>query len=176
MDRCGEDGLSRCPSSIGDDGRAKGCLEFQTLLAWFPFPLFASLLERLGVYFPVFPSLNLHAINITSLFTEPPWVIISYEGSPVGFYPSVIGVAYMTSTEVALGLWFFHFLINLEMVVLYALGFPPGGYDHGGIRAITRGHEIGAFFALCGVLAWGIWQKRKMAVLTKGEKVFRSSP
>lgn len=137
----------------------------------FLFPILLHSWNGLAFYFPAIPSLNLHSINITSLFTEPPWVIISYEGAPVGFYPSVIGVAYMTSTEVALGLWFFHFLINLEMVVLYALGFPPGGYDHGGIRAITRGQEIGAFFALCGVLAWGIWQKRKTAVLTKGEKV-----
>lgn len=41
----------------------------------FLFPFLLHCWNSLAVYFPVFPSLNLHAINITSLFTEPPWVI-----------------------------------------------------------------------------------------------------
>jgi len=58
----------------------------------------------------------------------------------------------------------------LERVLLFGFGLPPGGVDYGGIDAITRGQEVGAFFALCGTLAWGIWQKRQMASLSASEK------
>ncbi len=135
----------------------------------FLFPLVLHSWNGLAVYFPSVPSVQLHAIPIGFLFADPPWNILS--DMTVDFYPSVIGTAYLTSTEVALGFWFFHFLRNLEQVVLYASGLQPGGVDYGGISAITRGQEIGAFFALCGVLACGVWQNRKTASFGKAERL-----
>ncbi len=134
----------------------------------FLFPLALHSWNGLAVYFPSVPSVQLHSIPIGFLFTDPPWSILS--DMTVDFYPSVIGTSYLTSTEVALGFWFFHFLRNLERVILFALGLQPGGVDHGGIDAITRGQEIGAFLALCGVLAWSIWHNRKTANFGRIEK------
>lgn len=135
----------------------------------FLFPLALHGWNGLAVYFPIVPSIPLHAVPVGFLFPNPPWNILS--DMTIDFYPSVIGTTYLTSTEVALGFWFFHFLRNLEQVALFALGLQPGGVDYGGISAITRGQEIGAFFALCGVLAWSIWQTRKTANLERVEKV-----
>lgn len=135
----------------------------------FMFPLVLHSWNGLAFYFPTVPLVPLHAIPVSFLFPNPPWNILS--DMTVDFYPSVIGTAYLTSTEVALGFWFFHFLRNLERVAFFAAGLQPGGVDHGGIDAITRGQEIGAFFALCGVLAWSIWQNRKTASFEKAEKV-----
>ncbi len=144
---------------------------FKPFWVGFLFPFFLHAWNGLSGYFPVVPFLRLHSINLTTLFTTPPWAIIAYEGAPVSFSSSVIGIAYLTSTEVTLAQWFFHaFLINIEMVLLYAFGFPPGGYDHGGIRAITRGHEIGASLVLCAILVWGIFKKRKATALSTGER------
>ncbi|MDW8028941.1 MAG: DUF6785 family protein [Armatimonadota bacterium] len=134
----------------------------------FIFPLVLHSWNGLAVYFPTIPSVPLRAIPIGFLFPDPPFSILS--DMTIDFYPSVIGTAYLTSTDVALGFWFFHFLRNLERVALFAAGLQPGGVDHGGIDAITRGQEIGAFFAICGILAWSIWQNRKTASLNKAEK------
>lgn len=138
---------------------------------WFGFliPFLLHGWNGLSVYFPTIPSVPLHSIPIGFLFADPPWSILS--DMTVDFYPSVIGTAYLTSMDVALGFWFFHFLRNLERVALFSLGLQPGGVDHGGIDAITRGQEVGAFFALCGILAWSIRQNMKTASMAKGEKV-----
>jgi len=134
----------------------------------FSLPMLIHGWNGLSIYFPVIPAISLHAIPIGFMFTDPPWSILS--DMTVDFYPSVIGTAYLTSTDVALGFWLFHLLRNLERVVLFSFGLPPGGVDYGGIDAITRGQEVGAFFALFGTLAWGIWQKRQMASLSASEK------
>ncbi len=134
----------------------------------FLLPMLVHSWNGLAVYFPVVPAIPLRAIPVGFLFPNPPWSILA--DMTVDFYPSVIGTAYLTSTEVALGFWFFHFLRNLERVLLFAFGLPPGGVDYGGIDAITRGQEVGAFFALCGVLAWSIGRKPIRALWTKVER------
>lgn len=138
---------------------------------WFglSLPLILHGWNGLAVYFPVIPAIPLHAIPIGFVFHELPWGVLA--DMSVDLYPSVIGTVYLTSTEVALGLWFFYLLRNLERVALVSLGVPLGGVDHGGTDAITRGQEIGAFFALCGILAWGVWKKRKTARLAGAEKI-----
>ncbi|MCS7224895.1 MAG: hypothetical protein NZ959_10115 [Armatimonadetes bacterium] len=116
----------------------------------------------LSHYFPVLPTLNIRQfIKMNALFASPPWAIISYESAPVGIYPSVIGTTYLIPAEVAVGFWLFHLLSYVEMVILFALGLPAGGVDYGGIRAITRSHEIGAFLVFAGVLAIRTWKSQK---------------
>ncbi len=132
-------------------------------------PMILHSWNGLAVYFPIIPAIPLHAIPIGFVFPELPWSALS--DMTVDFYPSVIGTIYLTSVEVALGFWFFYFLRNLERVAFVSLGIPLGGVDHGGTDAITRGQEIGAFFALCGTLAWSIWKKRREARLSGAEKL-----
>lgn len=132
-------------------------------------PLFVHSVNGLAIYFPAVPSIPLHAIPIGFVFTNPPWSVLA--DMTVDFYPSVIGTAYLTSMEVALGFWFFHLLRNLERVALFALGLSPTGVDYGGIDAITRGQEIGAFFTFCGILAWGMWRGRRIGGLTNTERI-----
>ncbi len=116
----------------------------------------------LSHYYAPIPFLNIRSlINMNALFTDRPWAIVSYESAPVGIYPSVVGTTYLIPAEVALGFWLFHLLSYVEMVILFGLGLPPGGYDYGGIRAITRSHEIGAFFVLGAALAYRTWESQQ---------------
>jgi hypothetical protein len=115
-------------------------------------PLFIHSLGGISNYWPSIPYPRLRGIPIgQTIFVERPWDVLS--GMTIDIYSSVIGLAYLVPSEVSLGLWFFHIMRCLELVVLTTFGLPSGvGARASG--AITRAQEVGAYIILTSLLIW----------------------
>ncbi|MFA0768047.1 MAG: hypothetical protein OXFUSZZB_001375 [Candidatus Fervidibacter sp.] len=104
--------------------------------------------------FPVLPLLDVRGeiLNLANAFTERPWNAIGW--TPATFYPFIIGIAYLLSTEVTLSCWLFYLLVKVERIVTAALGWDAIGRGGFNVMPYTEHQGAGAFLAIALLSLW----------------------
>lgn len=128
---------------------------FRNKITWvgFTIPILIQLSVGLHQYIPSFPSLKIMHIRLEQYFTEKPWNAIDYLHISVMY--SIIGIAYMVSTEVSFSLWFFYLFRKFGDVFASAMGWHGG--KAGGILTQfpnVDDQAVGAFFSLFIINLW----------------------
>lgn len=113
--------------------------------------------NTLALNYPSIPSISLRGIDVTNVFTSPPWNAVG--SLKITFFPFAIGIGYLLSTEVVFSVWFFYLFSKLQAVWGAAVGwsgeatsatqsvFPYLGYQGAG--------------AFLGLAIASIWISRK---------------
>jgi hypothetical protein len=110
--------------------------------------------NSLYLYTGLFPYFRMTGLAIGSGLTTRPWDAL--KGEMLYIYPSMVGIAFLISGEVAASLWFFYLLNRFQQVVIrgYGLGEPGSGSGFNS-TIFFRGQEAGAFIAVSIFLFWG---------------------
>jgi len=120
----------------------------------FAIPASLSLLGWINRLVPSVPAPNLWAIPVGSYFSSMglPWNVLSDVRVTIIF--PIIGVSCLIPSEVALSLWFFYLLFNVQMLVWASFGVAEGTASSVNInpRLFAGFEEAGAFFALIGLI------------------------
>jgi len=83
-----------------------------------------------------------------------PWDAL--KDDEIFFFPSVVGLTYLLSAEVAASLWVFFWVNRFQAVLIRAWGLGEPGSGVGfNQTTFFRGQEAGAFIALTFFLFWG---------------------
>jgi hypothetical protein len=105
-------------------------------------------IDYINYFYPSMPYLQIKPYHLEQLFTVPPY---NNMGMLVtAFYPFVIGIAFLLSTEVSFSCWFFYLLTKVEFIVCNMLGVGGAGSAgrHGVAHPPFLGEQaIGAFAA-----------------------------
>ncbi len=151
--------LAQVPLDIvADDERPSGISSpfFRNKLMWLGFAIVFLMhaCNSMSRWSGLFPQFQLTNIDISSKWTTWPWN--AWSGTKLSFYPSLIGIAYLISTEVAASLWVFYLLNRITKLGIALYGLEVAG-QQGGFNSTTffRGQEVGAFFALAVFMFWG---------------------
>ncbi len=123
---------------------------FKNRAVWIGFavPVFLHTLNGLHDYFTELPSIPT-VFRLSDYFTEKPWSALSW-GPSLRFkvFPSVVGITYLLTLDVAFSFWFFFLLNKLEQVSLFAIGSKWTGSSF----ALRQG--MGAYLALMVAMIW----------------------
>jgi len=108
--------------------------------------------NNLHLNFPEIPGLHVRNEDVSQYLPGFPWNAIEY--LPVGFYPFVIGIAYILSLEVTFSYWFFYLLTKIELVGAAAAGWRlPGAPVDSAVPYISY-QGAGAFLAIPIISLW----------------------
>jgi len=158
--------LAQVPLEIVGDDPFPSALSafFRDKLMWIGF--FAVFLlhtsNSLYLYYGIFPYFKLTGLPIGAGLTARPWDALKSE--QLYIYPSIIGIAFLISTEVAASLWFFYLFNRAQAVIIRAYGLgEPGSGSGFNSTVFFRGQEAGAFIAVAFFIFWGA---RKQLALT----------
>jgi hypothetical protein len=117
--------------------------------------VFIQIVNGLHVYFPDVPEVPLQIKG--NFFTENPWNQIGV----VQFYAIlvVIGITYLLTSEVSFSLWSFYWIIKIQLIVAYFLGFIPATLPNaigstGGAKTFTGYQQVGCYLAYVLILMW----------------------
>jgi hypothetical protein len=123
-------------------------------LVWLGFilPFAVSTLNTLHLNFPDVPGLSLRNTDLSGYLTSSPWNAIEY--LPVGFYPFVVGIAYLLSLEVTFSYWFFYLLTKIELVGAAAAGWRLAGTPVSAAVPYLPYQGAGAFLAIPLISLW----------------------
>lgn len=115
-------------------------------------PFLIGTLNTLNANYPSIPKLEVRRIDISQHFNEAPWNAIG--GLAISFYPFVIGVAFLLSTEMTFSCWFFYLLTKLQRVI--GAGFGLEQWGTGGLTRFPFEEQqgAGAFVALALLALW----------------------
>ncbi|MCE5238535.1 hypothetical protein LLH23_08590 [bacterium] len=115
-------------------------------------PFLIGTLNTLNVNFPSIPKLEVRRIDLSSHFGDPPWNAIG--GLAISFYPFVVGLAFLLSTEMTFSCWFFYLMTKVQRIVGASFGVAQWG--SGGLaRFPFENHQgAGAFVALALLALW----------------------
>ncbi len=96
---------------------------FRNGLMWVGFliPVILHGLNGLHNYIPSVPAIQYKNINISRYFTDRPWNAMGY--TTISFYPSVIGISYLLTLDVAFSCGFFYMFTKTEAIMGTALGW-----------------------------------------------------
>lgn len=159
--------LVQIPLELVQDQGAKSPLPsfFRNRLMWIAFaiPVLVHSLNGLHFYFPAVPEMKL-IYPLNQYLTGRIWSQIGIFTIFIHF--SVIGFAYLISTELAFSFWFFFLCFILQGALFSYMGVqlrPLPGYPTPPHAALQM---IGAFITLFGYMAWAsrrqlfdIWQQ-----------------
>lgn len=122
-------------------------------LFWFGFAVPAAFhgFNSLGTYFQGFPQMKITDINIGSGFTAHPWH--SLEDLRIFIIFSIIGVAYLLTSEIALSMWLFYWVHETQMLIFEAFGYGEAK-TWWASADVADNQEEGAFFVLVFFLLW----------------------
>lgn len=137
-------------------------------LAWIgmAIPFALGTLNTLNLNFPTVPKLEVRNIDLSGAFRDAPWNAMG--GLSISFYPFVIGIAFILSSEVTFSCWLFYLLTKAQRVFGAILGLSDWGT--GGLaRFPFEEHQgAGAFVALTLLAIWigrkELWQTIRAAV------------
>jgi hypothetical protein len=125
---------------------------------WIGFGISAAIetLNGLNLYYPDVPPVPL-SLQASNFLTEPPWGQIGGLGLRV--YPSVIGISYLLTSEIAFSLWFLYLFMKFQLIVAWAFGFmpnamPPAYWTRGMAKSFIGYQQFGAYFGYVAVLLW----------------------
>ncbi len=139
------------PSSSGGDLRAELTGRLGSGLLWTGVSLvfvFHSL-NSLHLYTPQVPVINVQALPIGAPLQARPWNALASE--TLYILPSVIGVSYVLTSEVAFSFWFFHWFWALQRLVFASLGYAGAGGTSIPSGLYGRYQEVGAFFVVAAL-------------------------
>jgi len=118
-------------------------------------PFLLGTLNTLNRNYPVIPKVEVRNVSLSSHFASPPWNAMG--GLRLAFYPFVIGIAYLLTTEVTFSCWFFHLARKLVRVGAAVFGFENWGA--GGLSRFPFADHQGAG-AFIGLTALSLWVGR----------------
>lgn len=127
---------------------------FRNPIMWVGFGIAASiqLMNGLNIYFPDVPTISLN-VNTAAMLSEAPWNQMG--GLALRIYPVAIGITYLLTTEVSFSFWAFFWLLKLQFIGAYTMGFPPSSLPQmiGTGNPIFIGfQEVGANVAYAGLI------------------------
>ncbi|MCD6351491.1 MAG: hypothetical protein J7M26_05180 [Armatimonadetes bacterium] len=116
-------------------------------LFWLGFSVGVALyvLKGLHTYLPGVPDLNLQK-DAGQIFAGGPWVV--YNRLPLHFYPEMVGIAYLLSSEVGFSVWFFYHFRLFQHFVRLAIGLRNNP------RYSFEGQTLGGYIMLAFALVW----------------------
>ncbi|MAF09568.1 hypothetical protein CMK11_03880 [Candidatus Poribacteria bacterium] len=127
-------------------GRAlNGFLRNRWMWAGCCIPVVIHTLNGLHTYFPAAPHLPM-SFPLRPLFSEEPWIPMGWLIAMV--FPSVIGMSYLLTQEVAFSFWFFHIMYRAQETIIRATGFPVSGWT------FVHHQELGGYLTACCFLLW----------------------
>lgn len=150
--------LAQVPLDIvGDDPYPSAFSSFfRSKLMWVGFLLIFLLhtSNSLYLYYGFFPYIQLTNLDLGSGLTMRPWDAL--KDTRLYMYPSMIGIAFLISTEVAASMWVFYLFNRFLAVAIRAYGLgEPGSGSGFNSTVFYRGQEAGAFVAVAVFLFWG---------------------
>lgn len=115
-------------------------------------PFLIGVLNNLNANFPSIPKLEVRHIDVSSHFSDAPWNAIG--GLSISFYPFVVGIAFLLSTEMTFSCWFFYLMTKVQRIIGAAFGVAQWGT--GGMNRFPfEDHQgAGAFVALAVLALW----------------------
>lgn len=140
----------------------------------FTLPVVLQTLASLNFLYPSVPYLPIKPsppLNLTGIFTTPPWSAVGY--LTLSFYPLAIGIAYLLSLEVSFSLWFFYLFTKVQNVVVTAMGYrdPNAGPVAQRMPYLVE-QGTGAFI---GLALFALWTARRH-LLDVLRKAFLGAP
>ena len=156
--------LLRLPMEMTENTDANGRVVirsfFSNPLMWcgFGVMVFIQGLNGLNVYYPDVPAVPL-SYPIGALFTESPW----NQMAPMAMiiWPIFAAITFLLSSEVALSLWLFLWIFQVQYILAFTLGFPYGtlppavGHSGDGVaRTFTAFQQVGAYVGYVAILLW----------------------
>ncbi|MEA3401979.1 MAG: DUF6785 family protein [Armatimonadota bacterium] len=124
--------------------------------AGFAIPMVLQSFNFINYLYPPFPTMWLKARPAGQSITAMPWVAM--RPLYIAFYPFVIGLTYMLSTETALSCWLFYWVSKLEHVVCAALGLGRGGGAGITQLPLVNQQGTGALLTLAAAALLLAWQ------------------
>ncbi len=155
--------LLRLPIEMTQDldigGRSPRAAFFRSPMMWSGFAVAVAIqiFNGLNFYFPDVPAIPL-GIDTTALLTEAPWNQIGKVDLRV--WPMAVGITYLLTAEVSFSLWFFYWLLKLQFIVAYSLGYVPAilpspiGWIGPATRTFASSQQVGAFLTFALILLW----------------------
>lgn len=138
--------LAQVPVEVVDqeDGTLSPLL--RSKLMWWCFAFSAGLyvVKGLHTYFPVVPDLKLQG-QTGVLFGSGP--AAEWNGIPLHFYPEMVGITYLLTSEVGFSLWFFFLFRQVLEMIRHSLGMLQH-YD------FFRYQTVGGYLVLGGTTLW----------------------
>ncbi len=109
--------------------------------------------NTLSENFPAIPQIRVRPYDISPFIKDRPWSAIGY--TPVAFYPFVIGIAYLLSTEVTFSCWFFYLLTKMQAIFGAVTGLERlGGGTQSESFPFLMHQGAGAFVAIVLISVW----------------------
>lgn len=143
---------------VRDEDSLGGNSFFKNPLVWvgIMIPVCIHSLNVLHSNFPSVPGINLTGIDIAASLVDKPWsALVPLE---ISIFFSVIGFAYLLSSEVGLGLWAFYLFYRLQGVVASAIGYQDAGIFGYGTSSFMAHQGAGAFIV---IVVYSIWLARR---------------
>jgi hypothetical protein len=118
-------------------------------LMWLGFGIAFFMIGSLGLHkiYPVIPSIGIKTY-LNSYFTEKPWSSIGW--TPLALFPFVVGLSFFIPLDMSFSLWFFYFLMKVELIVSGYTGRLT--FTSGGLYFIEQ--RTGAMIGLCVMAIW----------------------
>lgn len=108
--------------------------------------------NSMAMNYPAMPKIWTRTIDLSPNFTTSPWNAMNPVG--VTFFPFVIGIGYLLSTEVVFSCWFFYIVHKLAAVWGAATGWSAGTVGGQSTFPWLSFQAAGAFLGLAGVSLW----------------------
>jgi hypothetical protein len=102
--------------------------------------------------YPSLPHFSMRAMDLSASFPDPPWNAMN--PVMVTFFPFVIGIGYLLSTEVVFSCWFFYLLGQAESVLGAAMGWSTGAIGTGSVFPWRSCQAVGSFLGLAALSIW----------------------
>lgn len=120
--------LMQVPYEMTDFAKGLFPALLRNKLMWGCFAFSCSLyvIKGLHTYFPTVPDLNLQRTT-ERLFAGGP--AVAFNNVPLHFYPEMIGIAYLLTSEVGFSLWFFYIFRLIQSFFRNLLGITTSHYD-----------------------------------------------
>ena len=119
----------------------------KNVMLWVCFGLSSGLyiVKGLHTYFPAVPDIKLQE-RLGAVVGGGP--LVAYNGLPLHFYPEMVGIAYLLTSEVGFSLWFFYQLRIAESAIRNGLGLWTGHHQFFEFQC------IGGYLVLGIALLW----------------------
>jgi hypothetical protein len=115
-------------------------------------PFIIGTVNNLNLNFPSIPKLEVRNIDLSASFSDAPWNAMG--GLSISFYPFVLGIAYLLSSEVTFSCWFFFLFTKFQRVMGAMFGLSQWGTGSLARFPFEDHQGAGAFVALTILALW----------------------
>lgn len=134
---------------------------FKNRHMWMGFAIAGAITLLAGIHYlyPSVPYLRIVRRDMGMYLTNPPWNQMG--GLSLAFYFWAIGIAFLMPLELSFSVWFFYFMVKLELMMTYMVGLsqvtvPGGGFDQS--YPFLNSQSYGAYL---GFFVMSMWSSRK---------------